>query len=194
MNSSVNSPAAVLLRSAHGAIGTHSGAPRTTSESLSASVLWGVLYACLYGLLAHGGHQPSATKYLPTDPEIYYLCAAIYSLPCCVGLTCIASGIAGYGARFETKDWTAGIRVFATAYAGPFIWFLVVPEILVFIFFGFGALGEVARFFVPLVALVVVKHFYTLSRLHFHVSKGRAIAMTFVAAFAQALPLAYLFR
>ncbi len=184
----------LLYRGWLAAIGRQPEETPTTWEAFGLMVLWGGLYSILYLSLHLGGHSPTVDTFLPVDGSRYYLAASIYALPAACLLTFIAGATAGFIYRFNWTDSMAAVRVFSGPYAGPFLWFLVLPELTAYSLFGFDALVVTARLALPVVAISVTLNFYRAARRQFGVSAGRGAAMTLGAFLAQSAPLVFLFR
>ncbi len=151
-------------------------------------VVLGLCWAALLGLLAAGGHQPSFTKLLPVAPERYYAVAAVYVLPLVVVLAHLFAWVARAAAavQLQLSELT---RTWARAVAGLF----VVPDLLVYLVAGQGALGIVVRVTAPVTALAIVA-LTTRALRDAGASTGRAVGATLLALLVHAIPAGLLLR
>lgn len=109
---------------------------------VSTALLWSALCVVLWS----GGHSPSRPL-VPIAPQSYYLAQALWLVPAVVvgwtivGGTChgLARRLGGSGTLRSTFA-CAGF-----AYAVPLACLLVVPDLVAYLLFGFGALGKVVR-------------------------------------------------
>ncbi len=152
------------------------------------ALLLGVSYALLMLLLGLNGHQPSMDKGLPVSGEHYYLVAAFYITPLCVGLTWLFARVTGSVAGVPlARD------ALMRAYAIPLCAAHVLVDMLSYQIGGFEALGQTVRYSGP---LAIIWLFYAAFRaLHAEgVPQGRAALAIFVGLVAQGIPAALLIR
>lgn len=148
----------------------------------------GALWALLSYLLWRAGHAPSRTP-VAAWRESYYLMQAVVVVPTL--LTCWA--VLGAVAQVLAKKLggSGSLRTMLTclapSFAIPLVLAFVVPDLIVFLSFGFDALGKLVRFS----GLVLVVWELALASLAVEtvhgLSRGRAALVAFVALLAQAL-------
>lgn len=151
---------------------------------LAAGGAWSLL--CL--VLAAGGHAPSATL-IPIPREHYYLAQAAFVMP--VLLLCwrvsgaVAHRVAGWlgGTGSETET----LRRLAPAVAVPVLLLLVVPDLVVYVAFGFEALARAVRVTAPLSTLVTLVLATLAVRSAHAVSSARALGAALAGLVVQAL-------
>jgi hypothetical protein len=148
----------------------------------------GLCWAGLCLLLAAGGHAPSRV-FLPIPREHYYLWQAAFVTPLLFLLWWVASRIShaaarGLGGVGSQKD---SAQALALALAVPIVVGLVMPDLVVYLVFGFPALARLIPWTAPLSALVTIAlAAWALARSH-RLATGRALAAALAGVLVQAL-------
>ncbi|AKT36075.1 YIP1 family protein [Chondromyces crocatus] len=124
------------------------GDPR---DGLVPVLLLGALYAAFALLLHLGGHAPSVTL-VPIPRDRYYLWQAGFVAPLFVALWWIY-GLTAHGlSRLAggRGDRGATFAVIGVGYAVPVTVFFVLPDLIVYLVAGHGALARAMPFYAPL--------------------------------------------
>jgi len=157
-------------------------------EGLAAMLVLGILHAGFSLLLHVTGHTPRMG--IPGfGRENYYLYQALFVIPLYLALFWIGGLVAHTIARRFSGAGSreASLAVFGVAYAMPMIALFILPDLVVFLGFGFAAIGKAMRFYAPLAAIACVwLGALGLSRAH-QIGAGRAGIAAFVGFVAQAL-------
>lgn len=156
----------------------------------------GICHTILLLQLAADGHQPSSAKMLPTEAGNYYQLAAYYISALYFVLWGIFTGtirqlIPAEKQRQNSRQlWTQ----VGCAYAIPLTMCMIVPEIIVYQLWGHAAL-KYTFLIGGLITVILQNTLITISvkRLH-SVSTTRALGVTLVGYFCQALPATMLIR
>ncbi len=156
----------------------------------------GVAHATLLAILAADGHRPSFAAGLPVAAESYYRVASIYVIPLYFVLWIIAAAASHRAARAfgGGGSWRDALAALGPAFALPPLLLFVVPDLIVYVFAGHGALVAAMRWYAPLAPITVLllsgralRGVYGLRRLH-------ALVAAFTGFLAQALLAAWLLR
>jgi hypothetical protein len=151
-------------------------------------VVAGLSWALLCLLLAAGGHAPSRV-FLPIPRERYYLWQAGFVTPHLLCLGWIASRVShaaarGLGGVGTQKD---SAQALALALSVPIVLGLVVPDLVVYLVFGFSALARLIPWTAPLSALATIAlAAWALGRAH-RLATGRALVAALAGVLVQAL-------
>jgi hypothetical protein len=151
---------------------------------LSAGLGWALF--CL--LLWSGGHAPSRVL-LPLPRESYYLFQAAVVIPVLFGSWWLASRVAhrvatALGGSGTLPDCAEGL---ALSLAPPIALLVVVPDVVVYLAWGFGALGRLIRVTAPLSGvLTLVLATRAMRRAH-ALGSGRAFVAGAAGVVTQAL-------
>jgi len=129
------------------------GDPR---EGRAAILVLGLVHAAFSLTLFFAGHAPRFG--IPgLGRENHYLVQALFIVPLYLALSALGglvalrlAGAEGQGSR------DASIAVFRVAYAAPMLFFFLVPDLVVYVALGFGAIGKAMRYYAPLAALACV--------------------------------------
>jgi hypothetical protein len=142
-------------------------------------------YAAFSLLLYRAGIAPK--RVLLLDPSSYYLVQALFILPLFCGLVSLFVGVTSRLAGGKQVPFEVALERLAPAYCWPLLGLFVLPDTAVFLVAGHAALAKAMRFYGPIAPLCV----WAISALRaarlFEVSKGRAVAATFVGLLLQAL-------
>jgi hypothetical protein len=156
--------------------------------AMTAVIAAGAAWAGLCAWLAADGHAPSVTL-LPIARERYYLVQAVVVIPVLLGMwglcAVVANGVAralgGKGTLWRT------LLALGPALGVPLLCCFVIPDLVAYGVWGFGALGAVVRVTGPL-ALVVSTVAATGAVYGEHdVSRGRAAVAAVAGVVAQAV-------
>jgi hypothetical protein len=174
----VRSPRAALARAARRA------SPR---DGLLPVLVLGALYAGFSLLLHLGGHAPSVTL-VPILRERYYLWQSAFIVPLFVALWLIYSGVAHGLSRLAGGRGAGGstLAVIGLGYAVPLALLFVVPDVLVYLALGHGALGKGMRIYAPLAAIGCVLLCAVGLRTAHGIARGRAVLISLAGLIAQA--------
>jgi hypothetical protein len=172
------SPRAALARVAR------RGSPR---DGLLPVVALGVLYAGFALLLHLGGHAPSVTL-VPIARERYYLWQSVFVAPLFVALWLIYGGVAHGLSRLAGGRGTGGatLAVIGIGYAAPLALLFVVPDLVVYLVAGHGALGKAMRFYAPAAVIGCVALCAAGLREVHGISRGRAVVIALMGLLVQA--------
>lgn len=123
-------------------------------DGLVPMLVLGALHAAFSLLLWLGGHAPRVG--IPgLGRESHYLWQAAFALPLYGFLFWLGGSVAHGLGRLAGGKGSRGatLGVFGVAYAAPMIALFIVPDVIVYLVFGFGAIGKAMRFYAPLAAL-----------------------------------------
>jgi Yip1 domain len=157
-------------------------------DGLTAMLVLGLVHAGFSLLLHLAGHAPRIG--IPGfGRENHYLWQAIFVVPLYVALFWIgglvAHGVARLFSGAGSRD--ASLAVFGVAYAVPMIVLFLVPDIVVFLAFGFAAIAKAMRWYAPVAGISCVwLGVVGLSRAH-KLSVGRASLAAIAGFLAQAI-------
>lgn len=148
----------------------------------------GALWALLCVLLGAGGHAPSVTL-LPIPKRHYYFAQAAFVIPLLLLLWLLCVNVArrvagwwgGQGNERELSD------KMAISLAVPIVILVVLVDLVVYLAFGFDALGRAVRVTAPLAALASVALATHAIRSAYALSLGRALVAALVAIVTQAV-------
>lgn len=146
----------------------------------------GALYAGFSLLLHEGGHAPRVTL-VPIPKERYYLWQALFIVPLFVLLWLIYGLVAHGLARLAGGRGSLGasLAVLGAGYAVPLACLFVVPDLLVYLAFGHGALAPAMRVYAPL-AMIGCVALSALGLMQAHrLGRGRAVAIALVGLVVQ---------
>jgi hypothetical protein len=123
-------------------------------EGLGPMLVLGALHAAFSLLLWRAGHAPRVG--IPgLGRESHYLFQAAFAVPLYGFLFWLGGSVAHGLARLlggkGSRD--ATLAVFGVAYAAPMIALFIVPDVVVYLALGFGAIGKAMRFYAPVAAL-----------------------------------------
>lgn len=126
-------------------------------EGSRSMLVLGIFHAGFSLLLHLSGHTPKVG--IPgIGRENHYQYQAIFLIPLYLMLFWIGGLVAhGMARRFSgsgSRD--ASLAVFGLAYAMPMLALFILPDIVVFLAFGFAAIGKAMRWYAPLAALACV--------------------------------------
>lgn len=156
-------------------------------DGLVAMLVLGVLHAGFSLALHLAGHTPKMG--IPgLGRENHYLFQSIFIIPLYFVLFWIGGRVAHATARrlSGTGSREASLAMFGIAYAVPMIFLFIIPDILVFLLWGFGAIAKAMRYYAPLAAITCVGlGTVGFSRAH-ELAPGRAALAVFVAFVVQA--------
>ncbi len=148
----------------------------------------GTLHAAFSLLLHLAGHAPRMG--IPRlGRENHYLWQASFVIPLYVVLFWIGGLVTHFVARRFSGSGSrdSSLAVFGVAYAVPMTLLFLVPDVAVFLAFGFGAIGKAMRWYAPVAALACLwLGAVGLSRAH-RIGTGRAAIAVFAGFVAQAL-------
>jgi hypothetical protein len=147
----------------------------------------GVSYAAFSLLLHAHGHAPSVTL-VPLARDRYYLAQSIFAAPLFLALWAIFAGIAHGLARLAGGRGRPGatFAVIGVAYAAPMLFLFLVPDVVVYLVAGHGALAKAMRFYAPVAPLTCVVLASIGLRAAHGLRVGVAIGITLVASLVQA--------
>lgn len=111
----------------------------------------GLAWSALCVWLAIDGHAPSVTL-VPIPRDAYYAAQAAFVIPVLLGQWLVLSAVARRIAR-SAESFRDTARRLAPAFAYPVLVFLVVPDAVVYLLWGFDALSQAVRVTAPLLAL-----------------------------------------
>jgi hypothetical protein len=123
-------------------------------EGLWPMLALGALHAAFSLLLWLGGHAPRVG--IPGfGRQAHYLLQAAFALPLYGFLFWLGGSVAHGLARRAGGQGSRGatLSVFGVAYAVPMIGLFIVPDVVVYLAFGFGAIGKAMRFYAPAAAI-----------------------------------------
>ncbi len=159
-------------------------------EGRAAMILLGALHGAFSFFLHLSGHAPR--RGIPgLGSHGHYLWQAIFAVPLYLALWwigglvafAVARRVAGAGGQGSRR---ASLAVFGVAYAVPMTLLFIVPDVIVFLAFGFGAIGKAMRYYVPLAAVACVAlGAMGLSRVH-NLRTRTAVLAAFAGFLAQA--------
>ncbi len=160
------------------------GAPR---DGLAPVLGLGALYAGFALLLHLGGHAPSVTL-VPIPRERYYLWQAAFVAPLFVALWLVYGAVAHGLGRLAGGKGAPGatLAVIGIGYAIPLALLFVIPDLLVYLVAGHGALARAMRVYAPLAVIACVALCAAGLREAHGLSRGRAAAIALVGFIAQA--------
>jgi hypothetical protein len=161
----------------------------------AAVLVAGVLWALLCLALATAGLAPSVT-WVPIPPERYYLVQAGFVVPVLLVQWLLASAVALHLGRAVggAGTWSATASTMGFAMAAPLAALFLLPDLLVYGFLGFRALGALVRVTGPLTFVVTLALVTLAMRTAHRLSSPKAFAVALVALVVQAVPGAILLR
>lgn len=161
----------------------------------AAVLVAGVLWALLCLALAAAGLAPSVTL-VPIPAEHYYLAQAVFVVPLLLLQWALASGVAmGVGRAWGGRGgWSGTASTWGFAMAGPLVALFLLPDLLVYGFMGFRALGALVRVTGPLTLVVIVALATVAVRTVHGLSGPKSFVVAVVALVAQGVPAAVLLR
>lgn len=156
-------------------------------DGLLPVLVLGALYAGFSLLLHLGGHAPSVTL-VPIPRARYYLWQSAFIAPLFVALWLIYSGVAHELCRIAggRGAFRSTLAVIGLGYAVPLALLFVVPDLLVYLVFGHGALGKAMRLYAPLSAAGCVLLCALGLRAAHGVTLGRAAGISLAGFIVQA--------
>lgn len=164
-------------------------APRATLRALAEAralrlglalvVLSAGVHALFSALLAVAGHQPSVAL-LPIPRARYYLAQAFFVIPvelaawAAHGWVAAVLGRRLFGGRGDLSGCLAAL---GAAQAVPMLFAFLLPDLVVYLGFGFGALGPAMRWYAPVAAVwSLVLAVLAVAAAH-RMGAGRALAL-----------------
>ena len=156
-------------------------------DGLAPVLCLGALYAGFALLLHLGGHAPSVTL-VPIPRERYYLWQSAFVAPLFVALWLVYGGVAHGLARLSGGKGAPGatLAVIGIGYAIPLTLLFVVPDLLVYLVAGHGALGKAMRVYAPLAVIGCVALSAAGLREAHGLARARAAAIALAGFVAQA--------
>lgn len=157
-------------------------------DGLVAMLMLGVLHAGFSLALHLAGHSPKMG--IPAlGRENHYLFQSIFIIPLYLVLFWIGGRVAHAISRrlSGTGSREVSLAIFGIAYAVPMLCLFIIPDILVFLIWGFAAIGKAMRWYAPLAAITCVwLGTVGFSRAH-KLGPGRAALAVFVGFVCQAV-------
>ena len=146
-------------------------------------------------MLGLAGHAPSVAL-VPIPRDRYYLAQAAFVIPllilqwgiCAAVARALAERMAGTGTFERTAS------VLAPALAVPLLALFIVPDAIVYLAFGFDALGRIVRVTAPLAAIASIVWATRVLRRAEDLTRGRALIAASVGVTAQAVAGGVLLR
>lgn len=172
------------------------GPARPIGGAVVAIAALGAAHASLLALLAAGGHQPGFAKGLPVAAEDYYGVAAFYVIPLYFALWWLAAVVShGAASAFGGRGASSGtLRALGPAYALPTLALFIVPDLVVYLAAGHGALVAAMRWYAPLAPIAVLLFATRALRREHGLRRWPAFAAALAGFVAQALPAVWLLR
>jgi hypothetical protein len=158
-----------------------------------ALVSLGATYAVFSYLLHQAGIAPRAV-FLPIDPHAYYFAQTFFVAPLLAVLAALFSVVLHL--LLPKRDVTIGeaLRTFVPTYAWPLLFLFVIPDLVVYLTLGHGALARAMRLYGPLAPVAIVVLASAAARRRYGAGHARVVFSSFVALVIQAVAGAPLLR
>ena len=153
-----------------------------------AVLIYAATYSGLCFLLDAGGHQPS----FGALTEHHYLLQAVLLLPATFAIWLLQSWVAhriavALGGRGTLRETT---QAMAPAIALPMLSLFVLPDLIVYLWLGFDAIGAAMRYYAPLALLARIAYgMMAIHRVH-ALSAGRSLVPALLALITDGLATA----